>query len=63
MNGIRIPPPTPEALQRMEKFKRKAAELERELQESRAAYIERNGITPEEEYQLNFYPYHAFIEI
>lgn len=63
MKAIKIPPQTPESARRTEEFYRKAAEFERELEEMRAAYIERNGITPEEEYRLNFYPYHAFTEI
>lgn len=63
MKAIIIPPETPDSIRRTEEFKRKAAEFEREEQEARAAYIERNGITPEEEYKLNFYPYHAFTEL
>lgn len=47
-------------MRQTEEFKRAAAEFEREMMESRAAYIERNGITPEEAYQANYYPYHAF---
>ena len=62
MIAIRISPQTPESARRTEAFKREAAQFERELAESRAAYIERNGITPEEAYSLNFYPYHAFKE-
>ena len=62
MAAIYIYPETPESARRTEAFKREAAQFERELEESRAAYIERNGITPEEEYRLNFYPYHAFKE-
>lgn len=63
MSAIKIPPQSPESARRTEEFKRKAAEIEREIKESRAAYIERNGITPEEEYKSNFYPYHAFTDI
>ena len=62
MTAIYINQQTPESAQRTEAFKREAAQFERELEESRAAYIERNGITPEEDYRLNFYPYHAFKE-
>lgn len=62
MAAIYIYPETPESARRTEAFKREAAQFDRELKESRAAYIERNGITPEEDYSLNFYPYHAFKE-
>ena len=62
MTAIYIYPETPESARRTEAFKREAAQFEREEAEARAAYIERNGITPEEEYRLNFYPYHAFKE-
>ena len=62
MKAIAIPPLTPEIARRMEESKRQAEQFEREESEARAAYIERNGITPEEEYKLNFYPYHAFKE-
>ena len=62
MKAIYIYPETPESARRTEAFKREAAQFERELEESRATYIERNGITPEEAYHLNFYPYHAFKE-
>lgn len=62
MAAIYIYPETPESARRTEDFKREAEQFERELEESRAAYIERNGITPEEAYCLNFYPYHAFKE-
>ena len=62
MTAIYIHPQTPESVRRTEAFKREAAQFERELEESRAAYIERNGTTPEEDYCLNFYPYHAFKE-
>ena len=62
MTAIYISPQTPEEARRTEAFKREAAQFEHELAESRAAYIERNGITPEEDYSLNFYPYHAFKE-
>lgn len=57
---IPIQPQTPESAQWTEEFNRKAAQYEREMQEARAAYIERNGITPEEAYHMNYYPYHAF---
>ena len=63
MKAIKIPPITPEIARRMEEANRKASEFLRECEESRAAYIERNGIKPEEEYQLNYYPYHAFTDI
>ena len=63
MNAIKIPPQTPESARRTEELKRKAAAFEREQEQARAAYIERNGITPEEDFKLNFYPYHAFTEI
>ena len=63
MAAIYIYPQTPESARRTEAFKREAAQYKRELEESRAAYIERNGTTPEEDYSLNFYPYHAFSEI
>ena len=63
MKAIIIPPQTPESARRTEEFYRKCAKFEREQEQSRADYIKRNGITPEEEYQLNFYPYHAFTEI
>ena len=62
MKAIKIYPQPPESARRTEEFKRNAAEFEREEEQSRAAYIERNGITPEEAYNLNFYPYHAFKE-
>ena len=62
MKAIYIYPETPGSARRTEEFKREAAQFERELEESRAAYIERNGITPEEDYSLNYYPYHAFKE-
>lgn len=51
-----------ESARRTEEFNRQARQFEQELKESRAAYIQRNGITPEEEYRMNFYPYHAFTE-
>lgn len=63
MKAIKIYPQPPESARRTEEFKRKAAEIEREEEKSRAAYIKRNGITPEEEYKSNFYPYHAFTDI
>ena len=62
MAAIYIHPQTSESARRTEEFKRKTADFEREEEQSRAAYIERNGITPEEAYNLNFYPYHAFKE-
>ena len=62
MAAIYIYPQTPESARQTEAFMRDAAQFGRELEESRAAYIERNGITPEEDYSLNFYPYHAFTE-
>lgn len=62
MAAIYIYPQTPESARRTEAYKREASQFDRELKESRAAYIERNGITPEEAYNLNFYPYHAFKE-
>lgn len=62
MKAIKIHPQTPESARRMEEFKRQAAQFEREEAEARAAYIERNGITPEEAYKLNYYPYHALRE-
>ena len=62
MTAIYIYPQTPESARKTEEFKRQAAQFEREEAEARAAYIERNGITPEEAYSLNFYPYHAFKE-
>ena len=63
MKAIPIFPQTPESARRTEEYKHQAAQFEREEQESRAAYIQRNGITPEEAYQANFYPYHAFNDI
>lgn len=63
MKAIIIQPQTPESARRTEEFKRKAAEFWQEEEKARAAYIERNGITTEEEYKLNFYPYHAFSDI
>ena len=62
MTAIYINPQTPESARRTEEFNRQAEQFKRELEEARAAYIERNGITPEEAYSLNFYPYHAFKE-
>ena len=62
MKAIPIFPQDAESQRRTEEYKRQAAQFEREEQESRAAYIERNGIIPEEAYQANFYPYHAFTE-
>ena len=62
MKAIPIPPQPPESARRTEESNRKAAQWEREMQESHAAYIERNGITPEEAYKANFYPFHAFVE-
>ena len=62
MAAIYIYPEPQESARRAEEFKRQAAQFEREEAEARAAYIERNGITPEEEYRLNFYPHHAFKE-
>ena len=63
MNEIKIPPQTPNSAQKTAEFNRQARQFEREEQEARAAYIDRNSITPEEEYKLNYYPYHAFTDI
>ena len=63
MKAIGIQPQTPDSERRTAEFNRQARQFEREEQEARAAYIERNGITPEEEYKANYYPYHAFTDI
>ena len=62
MKAIPIFPQDAESARRTEEFNRQARQFEQELKESHAAYIERNGITPEEAYKANFYPYHAFTE-
>lgn len=60
MKAIPIFPQDAESQRWTEEFNRQARQFEQELKESRAAYIQRNGITPEEAYQANYYPYHAF---
>ena len=63
MVAIKIYPPTQDSMRKTEEFKRKSKEFLMEEERARADYIKRNGLTPEEEYMINYYPDHAFTDI